>query len=636
MASCEKNPAIISIMVVGFHYKRGCQVEYVYPPNDECTLSEADNEIVLPEKWKNLPSLAMPDGAHHYDEDTIYFHLPSLDDKNSCVYCVACFRQSREKDAARGVIQKSVVVLSRVPLYGYIQATMKVITASYFDKGDFKNIQLINSTYEQLNEQLKKLVLDECQVFLDLSARDLITRFQTKLLVLFKLILLEKRVLFFSGPVHRLSSTILSLLSLFPEMIESGLSRCLTLSEELTHTSIDSETQFVKIQKKTQTTQLDLVVEEKCDQSQSDMFVIKKRKYPNSRLNDCASTEPMIAFNSGMNIEEEMTEALNEIHEKYKKEEDEKSIFNQMQKSMSQTFSSLASGVINLVEGNIEDGEVCDESNICVTVSDLSLGKIRNKDDNGCPLEVFGDGNVCFPYASLYMLQLLDRNATPQISSFVVGATNKLFLQQHKKWSDVLVDLSPLDEQKPSGVKIEIYDPLLKKQCNLSTEDLKFADNLCKTVIQEDSTSYEGGEEWIRYQFRSYLLSLMYTARNIASDETASSNHNNHANMNHGTQRGVDSFNSTFIAAWKKTRNYKVWSEFLDDKAKKGIRIEFPNRHPAPGDIGLGDIRKMASYAIANSDLGKGGYATGKYVMESSRKLVSKLTDKMSGGAASK
>jgi hypothetical protein len=41
------------------------QLEYSYPPL--CDGKEVDSHD-LPEEWKHLPSLALPDGAHNYDK----------------------------------------------------------------------------------------------------------------------------------------------------------------------------------------------------------------------------------------------------------------------------------------------------------------------------------------------------------------------------------------------------------------------------------------------------------------------------------------------------------------------------------------------------------------------------------------
>lgn len=52
---------------------------------------EAPNECPL--GWKYLPTLALPDGSHNYDEDAVYFHLPSLNDPKRTIYGISCFRQ---------------------------------------------------------------------------------------------------------------------------------------------------------------------------------------------------------------------------------------------------------------------------------------------------------------------------------------------------------------------------------------------------------------------------------------------------------------------------------------------------------------------------------------------------------------
>jgi len=60
------------------------QVEYAFPPLEV----ELDKSA-----WKYLPTLAMPDGAHNYEHDTVYFHLPSLKNPRETVFGVACYQQ---------------------------------------------------------------------------------------------------------------------------------------------------------------------------------------------------------------------------------------------------------------------------------------------------------------------------------------------------------------------------------------------------------------------------------------------------------------------------------------------------------------------------------------------------------------
>lgn len=57
----------------------------------------------------------------------------------------------------------------------------------------------------------------------------MLERIGHKVVQLFKLILLQKRVLFFHSPVRPLSTSILALLALFPGVVESGLNDCTAL-----------------------------------------------------------------------------------------------------------------------------------------------------------------------------------------------------------------------------------------------------------------------------------------------------------------------------------------------------------------------------------------------------------------------
>lgn len=62
--------------------------------------------------------------------------------------------KNRTADITRGTVQKSVCVLSTLPLYGHIQVKMALITHAYFDEGDFSKVQLLHDTYYHLNSCL--------------------------------------------------------------------------------------------------------------------------------------------------------------------------------------------------------------------------------------------------------------------------------------------------------------------------------------------------------------------------------------------------------------------------------------------------------------------------------------------------
>lgn len=124
----------------------------------------------------------------------------------------------------------------------------------------------------------------------------------------------------------------------------------------------------------------------------------------------------------------------------------------------------------------------------------------------GFPLAIFTKGSLCLPYLSLPYLDLL---TDVNVRSYVVGATNILFKQKRQLY-DILVDID--------FGRIECQDINLRRLLHLTTEDLRFADYIVKHVSEEkfdvflDGVGWEGGDEWIRTQFRVYLLCLLRTS----------------------------------------------------------------------------------------------------------------------------
>lgn len=122
---------------------------------------------------------------------------------------------------------------------------MCLITHAYFDEGDFSKVSILKDTYCHLNAVMQQndtlqqhyvgkiyclytnfmMYPSNSYFFQGLSARDFILQWKHKAVLLFKLLLLEKRIIFYKSPVHPLCATILTLISLFPEMIESGLTQ---------------------------------------------------------------------------------------------------------------------------------------------------------------------------------------------------------------------------------------------------------------------------------------------------------------------------------------------------------------------------------------------------------------------------
>lgn len=67
--------------------------------------------------------------------------------------------------------------------------------------------------------------------------------------------------------------------------------------------------------------------------------------------------------------------------------------------------------------------------------------------------------------------------------------------------------------------RIEITDPELRRQLELTKEDMRFADHIVRLVVQDqtnntflDGVGWEGGDEWLRAEFKTYLLFMLRTS----------------------------------------------------------------------------------------------------------------------------
>jgi hypothetical protein len=67
--------------------------------------------------------------------------------------------------------------------------------------------------------------------------------------------------------------------------------------------------------------------------------------------------------------------------------------------------------------------------------------------------------------------------------------------------------------------RIDITDPELRRQLELTKEDMRFADHIVRLVVQDrtsntflDGVGWEGGDEWLRAEFKTYLLFMLRTS----------------------------------------------------------------------------------------------------------------------------
>ncbi|CAH0406435.1 unnamed protein product [Chilo suppressalis] len=459
--SCLNEP-VLNIIVVGFHHKKGCQVEHCYP---ELVVGRPTE---LPSAWRHLPALALPDGSHNYLSDTIYFNLPGLTEPSHTVYGISCFRQipveqvvQKTDDMTRSSVQKSVCVICRAPLFGRLAVKLELVVRAWFLQGDFSQTKLLEDAYKHLNS---------CPVLVDqllegLSVQRLLENWRHKALLLFKLLLLRRKVLIYGSPAGALSSALLSLLTLLPRCLEYGLTHAanVVLSRPLSpiqnyetqnNDNVDSATEVSDDSFINGTSQIEELSPKETGNLMEEKDRVSRQSFDDAILTDIVDRQDLSAAR----------EKCHSIGEKYKPH---KAII-EAQQSPTMARDMSVDGLYNLT-GQIDQAEC------------------------GFPLKLFEEGYLCLPYLSLQYLDLL---SDPAVQGFVVGASNVLFKQKRQLF-DVLVELNEM--------RIETSDIALRRQLALGTEDLRFADH----VVRHGSTQ---GDAWIRDQFSSYLIYLLRTS----------------------------------------------------------------------------------------------------------------------------
>ncbi|XP_023309531.2 late secretory pathway protein AVL9 homolog [Lucilia cuprina] len=573
MDSAENKPPILHILVVGFHHKLGCQVEFSYPPLVKGTTGK--NEC--PSGWKYLSTLALPDGSHNFTEDTVFFNLPSLTDPTESVYGVSCYRQIpverlkiRTADVTRSTVQKSVCCLARLPIYGYIEVKLALIADAFFETGDFSSTDLLVKAYQQLNACL---LSDESRrplrhFHVGLSLREIVLQWRHKTLQLFKLFLLQRRVVCFGSPVRNMCALILGISSLIPRLLEKGFQEvaCVRTSRPLSPMPDYTES-LIKADDCKEG--VETALEEK-----EDLKTEKEEHILTSDIDSCV-TAAVGGGGGGDSVDNTSCSIMSATTESIKSNNSDSSSTPTGKDAEASDASSVTNvsvevgGSKRLERSNSFTRQPSEDTSSIATLTALTM---VNPDEYRAPISIFASGNLCLPYLSLPYMDLL---TDPSVLSYVIGTSNVLFQQKHHL-SEVLVDIE--------NGNLDIRDSELRKQLVLTTEDLRFMDFLLKHVHapKEDA---EGSEHWIRNQFQGYTLALLRTT--VATDATS---------------KDADHFNINFMNAFQKTQCFQEW---FDVKPDTEFFEQLPAGHPFSGTLSVADMKLKLAQTMQNSESGR-------------------------------
>lgn len=168
----------------------------------------------------------------------------------------------------------------------------------------------------------------------------------------------------------------------------------------------------------------------------------------------------------------------------------------------------------------------------------------------GLPLQVFTTkGSFWNPYLPLQQLDELSAD------SFMIGCSNLLIANQLTNFKvDVMINLDTSLVTFPKGKPEEL---------SLSSNDKKFVSSLLSS--QQTGESYVGSDDYFRYQFEDYIRSLLATTRMSQYIERFKSPPPGFDVLTNRNLGNLKSFGESFVNAWFKTRNFKIWDALCDE-----------------------------------------------------------------------
>lgn len=255
--------SIFAICLVDFHHQRGPEVQW---------WKSNYHQDYSPELFANLSFQALPDGSHLFEETFSNFNLvydfnskKSIDDLSGLnkyagdprnlktLFGCSCIRQIKTKDLSpqeldnnkditRSIIQKAIVVISRKqPIFTKIKEKLLIVTKTYFQQTDFSNYDLLINLFDNLNTTFKlsdfneevskrdsyledeeQKNLQEEEYFINLDLKQSILKFKANFLIIFKSLLLDKKILIYSNNnLEVLTLFQNNLISLIPNLISN-------------------------------------------------------------------------------------------------------------------------------------------------------------------------------------------------------------------------------------------------------------------------------------------------------------------------------------------------------------------------------------------------------------------------------
>ena len=197
------------IVALSFEHRNGNQIDKIYPPFPETSDCS---------EWeKILPFIAIPDKAHGACSSVIQFTLPDTDNVNGIRFGLAAYRsietselQKTNPAYIRDHVQRSLCVISSVPLFGELEKPLK---------------QALYDNFDSLTDNLETIYNDlssKCASPVPFSGISYASFFQScrmNILPLVRALFLQRKILIFADNSELCSKMCVALASLLPDFL---------------------------------------------------------------------------------------------------------------------------------------------------------------------------------------------------------------------------------------------------------------------------------------------------------------------------------------------------------------------------------------------------------------------------------
>ena len=241
----NNNNYILFLALVTFHHKQGGVIECTFPNKEAIIKSEKLNslidknnekinskELVLEFILNSLVNYCLIDGIHLVNNNSSFFFIH---DFPKIIYCFYYYIQKKTdneennieddfQENIRGCIQKSICIVSTLPLFGNTTTYENYIThlstqmTLYMNQKSLNDKSVLTDIYNKLENEFSH---EKQWMF---NIRKAFSILKNDLLIILKLIILEKRIIVFSQIPSNVSLLIMTLLSFFPGNYSNGRS----------------------------------------------------------------------------------------------------------------------------------------------------------------------------------------------------------------------------------------------------------------------------------------------------------------------------------------------------------------------------------------------------------------------------